>query len=121
MSDENRMRGVPAMKRTEGEPADIAVDAIQAFTAAVFTAAGMRPEDAATVAENFLWADSRGVDTHGVQRIPWYLGWFEQGITDPAATLEILRDRPAHSARRGVSDVAQPTANGGIIPFPVHT
>jgi LDH2 family malate/lactate/ureidoglycolate dehydrogenase len=82
------------MERTGGEAAELPIDGIRAFTARAFTAAGMAPADAETVAGNFLWADLRGVDTHGVQRLSWYLRWFEQGITDPAAQLEILRERP---------------------------
>jgi len=104
---EQRQRGIPTIERTEGEPADIAVDAVRGFTADVFTAAGMARADAETVAENFLWADSRGVDTHGVQRIPWYLRWFEQGITDPKAQVEILRERPSLLSGDGHSGLGQ--------------
>ena len=95
------------MERTEGEAADIAVDAIKAFTADVFEAAGMARADAETVAENFLWADSRGVDTHGVQRIPWYLKWFDDGITDVKAQMEVLRERPTLLTGDGHSGLGQ--------------
>lgn len=81
------------MERTTGEAAELPIDGVRAFTAAAFSAAGMRPEDADLMAGNFLWADLRGVDTHGVQRLSWYLNWFEQGICDPQATLEIVRER----------------------------
>lgn len=103
----DRQRGIPAMERTEGEAAEIAVDAIKAFTADVFEAAGMARADAETVAENFLWADSRGVDTHGVQRIPWYLKWFDDGITDVKAQMEVLRERPTLLTGDGHSGLGQ--------------
>lgn len=104
---EARQRGIPDIQRTEGESADITVDAIRAFTADVFDAAGMARSDAETVAENFLWADSRGVDTHGVQRIPWYLKWFDQGICDPKAQMEVLRERPTLLTADGHSGLGQ--------------
>ncbi len=89
-----RQRGVPEMIRTAGQAAELPIDAVRAFAAAALSAAGMVPGDAQTVAGNFMWADLRGVDTHGVQRLSWYLNWFEQGVCDPTAQLEILRERP---------------------------
>ncbi|MPY92197.1 MAG: hypothetical protein GEV08_03760 [Acidimicrobiia bacterium] len=103
----DRQRGIPSIERAEGEPADIAVDAVRAFTADVFEAAGMARADAETVAENFLWADSRGVDTHGVQRIPWYLKWFDQGICDPRAQMTVIRERPTLLSGDGHSGLGQ--------------
>ena len=40
------------MERTEGEAAELPIDGIRAFTARAFTAAGMAPADAETVAGN---------------------------------------------------------------------
>ncbi|MEZ4733303.1 MAG: Ldh family oxidoreductase [Caldilineaceae bacterium] len=47
--------------------------ALQAFTTEVFTQAGLSPADAAIEAEVLVWANLRGIDSHGVLRIPWYL------------------------------------------------
>src|SRR5215813_6756458 len=43
------------------------------FAAAIFTAAGVPPEMAGAWAEALVWANLRGVDSHGVIRIPRYL------------------------------------------------
>lgn len=104
---EGPQRGIPSIERTDGESADITVDAIRVFTADVFEAAGMARADAETVAENFLWADSRGVDTHGVQRIPWYLAWFGKGICDPKAQMTVIRERPTLLTGDGHSGLGQ--------------
>jgi len=40
------------------------------FAKEVFTRAGCPPKDAATEADALLWANLRGVDSHGVLRIP---------------------------------------------------
>ena len=52
--------------------AEVRVDAaaLREFTTAVFTAAGVPADDAALEADVLLWANLRGVDSHGVLRIP---------------------------------------------------
>ena len=46
---------------------------LREFTKGVFVAAGLPSEDAALEAEVLVWANLRGVDSHGVLRIPWYV------------------------------------------------
>jgi len=77
-----------------GSAVDLAVDAVRSFAVSAYQAAGMAQADAATMADNQLWSDLRGVDTHGVQRVSWYLRWFAEGRSDPAAQLEIVSDKP---------------------------
>ncbi len=52
---------------------------LSAFVASVFTSRGMSPTDAATLADVLVWADLRGVDSHGVERLPSYLAIVERG------------------------------------------
>ena len=40
---------------------------------------GARAEDAAIVADGLVWANLRGVDGHGVSRLPFYLRMIERG------------------------------------------
>ena len=68
---------------------------LQAFTTSVFAAAGMPPEDAETEAEVLVWANLRGVDSHGVLRIPWYLDFVDQGIMNPRPNIQIIKETPA--------------------------
>jgi LDH2 family malate/lactate/ureidoglycolate dehydrogenase len=75
-------------------PVELGVDAVRHFADTAYRAAGMAGDDAATMAGNQLWADLRGVDTHGVQRVPWYLRWFDEGRSDPKAGLEIVSEKP---------------------------
>ena len=46
---------------------------------------GARPEDAAVVADGLVWANLRGIDGHGVSRLPLYLRMIERGEIDVAA------------------------------------
>ena len=76
---------------------EIRVDAndLKRFTTEVFTCAGMPPDDAAIEAEVLVWANLRGVDSHGVLRIPWYLDNVDKGWMNPRPNVRILKETPA--------------------------
>ena len=103
----DRPRGIPEITERESDAAELPVEGIRAFTADAFTAAGMAREDAETMADNFMWADLRGVDTHGVQRLTWYLRWFEKGMCDPKAQMTIVNERPSLLSGDGHSGLGQ--------------
>ena len=58
-------------------------DELLRFATAVFCANGMAPADARTVADVLVWANARGVDSHGVVRIPIYLKEIKAGTYKP--------------------------------------
>ncbi len=76
---------------------DVRVDwrDLTAFTASVFERAGMPPDDAAIEAEVLVWANLRGVDSHGVLRIPWYVELMDKGDMNPRPRIRIERETPA--------------------------
>jgi LDH2 family malate/lactate/ureidoglycolate dehydrogenase len=76
------------------QPIELTIEAVRRFARAAYVAAGMAPTDAETVVENQLWSDLRGVDTHGVQRVSWYMRWFREGRCDPTTQLEIVSSKP---------------------------
>ena len=53
--------------------------ALRDFTARVFTACDVAPDDAALWADLLVWANLRGVDSHGVLRIPRYIQTLANG------------------------------------------
>jgi ureidoglycolate dehydrogenase (NAD+) len=63
--------------------------ALRSFVSAIFAAKGMRPDQAAMVAEVLVWANLRGTDSHGVSRIPRYLAAMQRGHFNPQAEPEI--------------------------------
>src|SRR5579872_5071905 len=69
----------------------VAAGDLQRFVADIFRARGLRPEDAATVAEVLVWANLRGIESHGISRVPRYLQFIDQGDLDPAATPRVHR------------------------------
>ena len=60
-------------------------DELGRFIRDVLVTAGASAKDAATVAEGLVWANLRGVDGHGVSRLPRYLKIIERGEIDPKA------------------------------------
>tara|TARA_R110002072_G_scaffold171703_5_gene325426 strand:+ start:9821 stop:10927 length:1107 start_codon:yes stop_codon:yes gene_type:complete len=90
--------GIPDEKPSGSEAAHTAefrIDDLRQWGIAVYEAAGMNEADASTVVDNQLWSDLRGVDTHGFQRVSWYINWFNDGSTDPRAQMKIIKESPA--------------------------
>ena len=72
-------------------------DSLQAFATQVFVRAGLPPKDAATEAHVLVWANLRGVDSHGVLRIPSYVSSIERGGMNPTPNVQVTVDTPAMS------------------------
>ena len=70
-------------------------EALQAFAEKVFVAAGLLPAAAALEAEVLVWANLRGVDSHGVLRIPSYLSAIEKGGMNPTPDIRVTKETPA--------------------------
>jgi len=62
------------------------------FAGSLLAAAGMGAEEAVMVAESLVGANLRGYDSHGVMRLPFYLGRMEKGEVTPAAEFEVLTE-----------------------------
>jgi LDH2 family malate/lactate/ureidoglycolate dehydrogenase len=77
--------------------AKVLVDAddLRAVVAGVFQARGTREADAAAVADALVWANLRGIDSHGVSRVPRYLELFDKGESVADAAPAVTRPRAA--------------------------
>ena len=77
------------------KPAKVVVraDDLKTLVAGIFAARGARAADAATTADVLVWANLRGVDSHGVSRVPRYLELFDKGesVADAVPTVERLK------------------------------
>ncbi len=51
----------------------VTYEPLKKFATEAFSKAGLSFTDAATVASALTWANLRGVDSHGVQLLPWYV------------------------------------------------
>src|SRR5690242_6384486 len=70
-------------------------EALGRFATDIFARAGMPQVDAATVADVLVWANLRGMDTHGVMRIPRYVDLIENGDMNPQPAMKIRVETPA--------------------------
>jgi LDH2 family malate/lactate/ureidoglycolate dehydrogenase len=73
----------------------VGADELRTMVAGVFQARGVRKPDAAAVADTLVWANLRGVDSHGVSRVPRYLDLFDKGESVPDAVVTVERPRAA--------------------------
>ena len=92
---------------------------LSAFAKTVFVAAGVPAADAATVADSLVDANLCGHDSHGVMRIPQYVGFLRDGTYRPGAPLTVLNETPAVLAADGGWGLGQVQAHhlmGRLIP-----
>jgi ureidoglycolate dehydrogenase (NAD+) len=59
------------------------------FVTALFTKSVSSPQHARTMSEVLLWASLRGVDSHGVARVPRYLELLDSGEANPAPDIRL--------------------------------
>ena len=73
----------------------VSLTGLENFARAVFESAGVAPDHAAIWAETLIWANLRGVDSHGVLRIPRYVELLASGGINPTPNLTLLRSAGA--------------------------
>lgn len=76
----------------------------------VFEAAGAPADIARHVADHLVLSNLSGHDSHGVIRIPWYLGHIREGWLRPEARPRLLDDRPAAALVSGEWGFGHPAA-----------
>jgi LDH2 family malate/lactate/ureidoglycolate dehydrogenase len=69
-------------------------DSAREFVESILGVYGVPPENASIVARCLVQADLRGVDTHGINRIPSYLARIRQGVLDPKASPKLVQITP---------------------------
>jgi LDH2 family malate/lactate/ureidoglycolate dehydrogenase len=67
-------------------------DALAHWATDIFVRLGLRPADAALVADTLVEADLRGVASHGVQRMPNYAAGLRRGSIVAQPQIEVVRD-----------------------------
>src|SRR5439155_512070 len=68
--------------------------ALERFATDVFARAGMPKADAVVVADVLVWANLRGVDTHGIMRVPRYVDLIETGDMNPRPAIAVPGAEP---------------------------
>lgn len=68
-----------------------AAEALTDYARAMFLSAGLRESDATLVAGDLVKANLRGVDSHGVSRIPMYLERLRRGLVNPRPAIHVSK------------------------------
>ncbi len=68
-----------------------APQALREFAAKLLTRAGLGAESSAAIADILVWADLRGVGSHGFQRLAQAVGFVTNGVIDPTGVPEVAR------------------------------
>ncbi len=79
----------------------VSAEAAEAFTRQLLLAHGLPDGDAATVAGCLVSADLRGVDTHGIARLPGYLDRVRRGLINAKPSLKPERVTPVAATLDG--------------------
>lgn len=83
------------MTSDTGTEKRVDADALLALVAAIFERCGMNRRDAALLADTLVYADLRGIHSHGVLRVPEYVRKLSGGGVDPAGRPSVVRERGA--------------------------
>lgn len=66
-------------------------DELTGYAKAMFLSVGMSDADAALIAGDLVKANLRGVDSHGISRIPMYLERLRQGLVNPRPRVKVTK------------------------------
>jgi LDH2 family malate/lactate/ureidoglycolate dehydrogenase len=69
----------------------LGAEALQEWTSALLAGAGLEDDAAATVADTLVATSLRGVDSHGVARVPIYVERLRAGVLNPRPRPRVIR------------------------------
>ncbi|MDE0099795.1 MAG: Ldh family oxidoreductase [Truepera sp.] len=80
----------------------VSVDDMCALVENLFRTLGLSEQDARASADVLLYADVRGIDSHGVSNMmPYYVKWLREGFANSEPKVEVVRDAPAAATLDG--------------------
>ena len=77
------------------------------FCKDVFLKAGCSEEDASIVADSLIFANLRGIDSHGIMRFPFYLKRVEEGDTNRTPNISIIKEGISTELSDGDNGIGQ--------------
>lgn len=86
----------------------VSIESLSQVVIDVLTRVGVSKEDADIILDTILFANRRGVATHGVERLPLYVHKIASGHYNPKNEIEVLADNAAYAlldAKNGFGQV----------------
>src|SRR5262245_59567453 len=99
--DQTQIGGPPMHSPQVTERVYVAAEAADTFVRALLAAHSVPADDAVTIAHCLVGADLRGVDTHGICRLPGYLDRVRKGVINVRPTLAPRRVTPVAATLDG--------------------
>ena len=93
-------------------------EALRGIATELLRRSGVDPEIASLVASSLVGADLRGIESHGIVRLPGYLELIRRGAIDPVARPRLVRETPTiaiFDGRRAFGQLAARTATQAAI------
>ncbi len=75
----------------------IRADDLEHLVAAIFEKVSVPPTDAQIIAQALVEADLRGMNSHGILRLPIYIHRLQQGGFSPISNFDIVKETPSTS------------------------
>ena len=91
-------------------------DALRKFARALLVGHGASVDHAGIVVDHLIEAETMGLRSHGMIRVPQYLADIASGEIDPKATPHFLFARPTANARP--NPAAAPVTSAFLLPEP---
>jgi hydroxycarboxylate dehydrogenase B len=88
----------------------IAAKALEDFVGEIFVKAGCSSAEAARIGKYLVIANLTGHDSHGVQRVPRYLQWKDEGTFVADRTVNIVSETPVLAVVDGLQGFGQSVA-----------
>ncbi|MEM4685534.1 MAG: Ldh family oxidoreductase [Sulfolobales archaeon] len=85
-------------------------EVLRKFSNEVLIKVGMPKDYAEVVTDQLILANLRGVDSHGIVRLPLYVKGMLQGEINPNPMIKVVRDRGPYALIDGDNGIGQPVA-----------
>lgn len=89
-------------------------DALKSFCTEVLCRVGLPRNDARVVADSLVFADLRGVSSHGVMRMGIYVKRIEMGLVNKTPVMKVLKEGPCTVAFDGDNGMGQVVGVAGM-------
>ena len=83
---------------------------LQSIVQETFVKAGCSPEEGERIASHLVMANLSGHDSHGVIRVPVYIGWLKEGLVEANKDVKVVTDTPVLAVVDGQYGFGQSTA-----------
>ncbi len=92
----------------------VPIDDLLSFSEAILAAAGLPAATARQIAEHLIDSESKGVGSHGLSRIPFYVEQIECGAVTPAAKVTVPHEDGAWAEVNGGGGFGIPAAQRAV-------